>query len=155
MDFFLAVLQPILKWCQPRVKVILLSASIYVKSIIKYFNPCPFHLVISSQTPQVQELYIEDILENLDLTIRSKSQKRQLDGTRQVDELDAEYERMMAPYMDIITPKLQSPSPVITSLKNRESEESPVYLIMLLLKHICSQPRSGAILLFLPGKFIY
>lgn len=153
MDFILAVLKPLLKSRGYGLKVILMSVYTNVDQIIKFFEDFePFHLVISSKKLMVKTHYLEDILEEMkNFSIHTKNKKRQRDRTLQENELDLEYKRIMVIFKE--KHGISYPQYVKEVMMNQKSEESPIELVMRLLKDICSaKERSGAILMFLPGN---
>ncbi len=148
-DFILAIVHQLLPK-RPKLRVILMSATIDSGIFSAYFDHCPV-LSIPGRTFPVQTLYLEDILSQLDFRLRSQRTTR-ISGAAQSSQLDIEYSQLMDPFIDELETNHSYPLHVFKSLRKRESEEAPDLLIMTLLKHICDREADGAILIFFPGK---
>ncbi len=149
-DFILTVVRDLLPK-RPKLRVILMSATINADMFSNYFSNCP-SIDIPGLTFPVQEVYLEDILTLLDFRVRPKCAKRfrPLPGSPSHKE-DVEYTKFIVPYVEELEAKRSYPCHVTKSLRMRESEESPDELIMELLHHISTQEGPGAILVFLSG----
>jgi HrpA-like RNA helicase len=148
-DFILTIVRHLLPK-RPKLRVILMSATINSGLLSKYFNNCPV-INISGRNFPVQVFYLEDIFSQLDFRLRST---RSRSGSEtQSNQLDIEYNQMMIPLIEEMEANHRYPLHVFKSLRKRESEEAPESLIMALLKHICAREADGAILIFFPGNF--
>lgn len=148
-DFILTIVRDILPK-RPKLRVILMSATMDSNLLSEYFNNCPV-LHIPGRSFPVQTLYLEDVLIKLDYRFRSTRNKSGPDP-HQLTRLDTEYNQVMSPFIEEMEANHSYPFHVLKSLRKRESEESPELLIMALLKHICSREADGAVLIFFPGK---
>ena len=148
-DFILTVVRDLLLK-RPKLRVILMSATINSDVLSTYFNNCSV-LNISGRNFPVQIFYLEDILSELDYRLRSTRKRSGSDV--QSNQLDIEYNQLMIPLIEEMEAKHSYPLHVFKSLRKRESEESPEILIIALLKHICAREADGAILIFFPGNF--
>lgn len=149
-DFLLAVVREILVK-RPKLRVILMSATVNTEIFSSYFNNCPV-LHISGKTFPIETLYLEDVLYQLDFRVRSKrlASTSNETGCEKTD-LDVEYAQLMEPYIEEMQASHSYPLHVFKSLRRRESEEAPDLLILTLLKKICTREADGAVLIFLPG----
>lgn len=146
-DFILTVVRDLLPK-RPKLRVILMSATINSNLLSEYFNNCPV-LNIAGRSFPVETVYLEDILSKLDFRFRSTRNRSGADS--HPNHLDIEYNQIMAPFVEEMEANHSYPFHVLKSLRKRESEESPEMLIMALLKHICAREADGAILIFFPG----
>lgn len=153
-DFILTVVRDLLPK-RPQLRVILMSATINSETFSNYFNGCPV-LLVPGLTYPVKNFYLEDILTLINYRVRPKIPKS-FRGRQdpQSLKLDIDYTQLMVPFIEEMETNRSFPYHVLKSLRMRESEEAPEDLLVELLKHICNNERNGAILVFLPGNFIF
>lgn len=155
-DFLITILKDILPQRQD-LKVILMSATLNAEKFSKYFNNCRM-LNIPGYTHEVEEFYLEDVLEQLDFTYpasreRVRSDKPWHKHTRKGKEMAAkEYD-----FQDFIGPFLRDlerrnfSRRTIENLSKACHEDINHDLIASLIAHIHKTKGDGAILVFVPG----
>ena len=148
-DFILTIIRQLLPK-RPKLRVILMSATIESEIFSAYFDNCPV-LNINGRTFPVETLYLEDILARLDFRMRSQRSACLSSGSDAL--FDTEYSQFMEPFIEEMESNHSYPLHVFKSLRRRESEDAPDLLIVTLLKHICTREADGAILIFFPGIY--
>ncbi len=150
MDLLLIALRDVLPK-RPLLKLILISSTTYTNIFPQYLPSCPV-LVIHGMIHPVETIHLEEILSQLDYKFEpSKSRRGRFGPLTSEDILDNEYKLLVGPSLLRMEAEENYPEHVLMSLCVRESEDSPVDLILALLKRICSGEHTGSILIFFPG----
>lgn len=135
-DFLLLELKELLK-THPRLKVILMSATINHETFVRYFNDAPL-LAIPGFTHPVKDFYLEDIVSLMSYRPSSVKQSKKTDAG------DALRDELRSHGLDEETIN------VVQSIS--KTERLDYQLIAALVDHIRStETEPGGILIFLPG----
>uniref|UniRef100_A0A914H0Z7 RNA helicase n=1 Tax=Globodera rostochiensis TaxID=31243 RepID=A0A914H0Z7_GLORO len=164
-DFLLIVIRDMIR-NNPKLKVLLMSATIDTTLFTEYFGVCPI-IEVTQRAHPVQHFFLEDVVQMLNYMPpvpepeRKKKKKRKsgkettaaatactaVDG----ENADEETEDSMALAENLLTCGDGYGPEVDKSLRRMNESEIPLDIIELLLSDIDANGRNGAILIFLPG----
>lgn len=141
-DFILALIKKIINK-RKDLKIILMSATLNSEKFSQYYNNAP-HLNIPGFTYPVQEFYLEDVLQRTGFVFQSRHKFNQ--------QAIRKYSDFIGPHVRQLERTKEYNKHVCIQLRNPESEESNMELILELLINICNTERDeGAILIFVTG----
>lgn len=147
-DFLIALLKEIMKKRRD-LKIILMSATLNSETFSRYYNNCP-HIVIPGFTYPVEEYFLEDVLQLTGFTFPQNNKKYRYDKVKTEEE--REFREYIIPYVRLLASERKYDSHVCEQLRNIESENLNLDLILELLIHICRNGKdTGAVLIFVTG----
>jgi ATP-dependent RNA helicase DHX36 len=154
-DFLTIILRDILPH-RPDLKVILMSATLNAQLFSQYFGGVPMFNIPSVVFP-VAQYFLEDILQMTRYCPPPPSRRgpppwvRFLKGQRDAFEKKQREEQDRSDYITSLEAKRTYPPHVVEALRNMDHDQISLDLILELIKVICREQESGAILVFLPG----
>ncbi|XP_067002715.2 ATP-dependent DNA/RNA helicase DHX36 isoform X2 [Anabrus simplex] len=153
-DFLITVLKDVIPK-RPDLKLVLMSATLNAEQFSKYYNNCPC-INIPGFTYPVEEFYLEDVLQMTNFQFKPSQMpvmgwKKHLKANKSKMRKMEEFKDFIEPYIRDLQSKGKYSPAVLEALKNPESEELNLELMLALINHICQTKEDGAILVFLPG----
>ncbi|XP_038057794.1 ATP-dependent DNA/RNA helicase DHX36-like [Patiria miniata] len=155
-DFLLVILKDVLPK-RPKLKVILMSATLNAELFSEYFGSCPMTNIPGFTFP-VLEYWLEDVLQMTKYKPPEQREKREpiwmkfRRGKRyREDELkkEQEFKEKFNGYIKEISTTY--PEEVVYYLQNMDHEKMDIDMVSTIIRHICLNKAEGAILVFLPG----
>ncbi|KAF7634499.1 hypothetical protein Mgra_00006070 [Meloidogyne graminicola] len=158
-DFLLIVIRDMVR-ANPKLRVLLMSATIDTSLFTNYFGQCPI-IEIEQRMHPVRSFFLEDVIAMLKYMPqvapepdkkRKKKKSGKPEATSATGDVDEECdEGSMNVTDDLLVCSDEYPSDVKQALRRITEREIPVELIELLLSDIDLNGKPGSILIFLPG----
>lgn len=135
-------------------KIILMSATLNAERFSQYFDNCP-RVHIQGFTHNVEELYLEDILEETKYdNFKTNTMKKepvwvQYKNKKQRGEKDGQFDLLVGNYARSLQDRYSKTT--VRNLMNPETEKIDVDFIEHLIQYISYNKEPGAILVIVPG----
>ncbi|KAI1716587.1 double-stranded RNA binding motif domain-containing protein [Ditylenchus destructor] len=154
-DFALIVVRDLVR-TYPKLKVILMSATIDTTMFTNYFGTCPI-IEMEGRTYPVQHFFLEDIIQMMQFmppvpeVKKRKNKKKSQNGVEENDDDNEEATVNEDKNLLLEIDVAKYGSNVKMALSRMNEREIPTDLIDAILMDIDQNGREGAILIFLPG----
>ncbi|XP_033644979.1 ATP-dependent DNA/RNA helicase DHX36-like [Asterias rubens] len=155
-DFLLVILKDVLPK-RPKLKIILMSATLNAELFSEYFGGCPMTNIPGFTFPVV-EFWLEDVLTMTRYQPQEKRDRREPKWVKfkrgkryRQEELkkEEEFQEKFSEYIKEIRPSY--PDEVVYYLENMDHEAMDLELVSSLVRFISLNKPDGAVLVFLPG----
>lgn len=137
-DFLMTILKQVIRYNKD-LRVILLCTPNSSEQFSKYFNGCP-QVAISHLSFPIEEFYLEDVIERTGFRFEGTKDGRKKHKNKQLFE-NLKYSELgdfIEPYITLLEHKKYSQN-TLTQLRNPNSEEINLNLILTLLIDICKK----------------
>ncbi|CAK5111499.1 unnamed protein product [Meloidogyne enterolobii] len=161
-DFLLIVVRDMLR-ANPKLRVLLMSATIDTSLFTNYFGRCPI-IEIEQRVHPVRGFFLEDVISMLkympQLPEPDKKKKKKRSGKPEPSasnaDVDEECDEMSMSVTDnLLVCNDDYPPETKQALGRITEREIPIELIEQLLSDIDQNGKPGSVLIFLPGLFFY
>ncbi|XP_074654331.1 ATP-dependent DNA/RNA helicase DHX36-like isoform X2 [Tubulanus polymorphus] len=150
-DFLMIILKDLLP-LRPKLKLILMSATLNAEKFSRYFGDCPM-LNIPGFTHPVKEYMLEDVIQMINyVPSEKKTRQSKLRGTREEKQKQILEMEKYHHWIDSLRGSNYSAQTVeVLHRLDISLQDDMIPIIVDLVEHICRTEQEGAILVFLPG----